>query len=159
MTEFAHIGRSTLVSIDGVDQVPAKIDTGADSSSIWATNIHEQPDGLHFTLFSPESPYYTGQEQVAAHEAYHHMRVVSSTGGRQSRYVVDLPITVNDQTVTASFSLADRRTLAYPMLLGCTFLSGRFLVDCSKTIPADMHHELIRQKHIRRTAAQQKEQV
>lgn len=150
-----HIGRSTLVGIGGVTDVPAKIDTGADSSSIWATDITEQDDGLHFKLFGEESPYYTDNEQIAAPDTYRQMRVVSSTGGRQIRYVVELSVRVGDQTVTASFSLADRRTLAYPILLGCSFLSGRFLVDCSQAIAADIHRELIRQKQIRREAAGQ----
>ena|SRR5690348_15460131 len=153
MTALPTIGRSTIVSIGGVAHVPAKVDTGADSSSVWASGVSEQADGLHFTLFGPESPYYTGEEQVVAAEHYRQMRVVSSTGSRQQRYVVDLPITVEGQTADVAFSLADRLTLAYPILLGCSFLANRFLVDCAKELPAELHQELIRHKHARRRAA------
>jgi hypothetical protein len=154
-TELPIIGRNAVITIDGIAKVPAKIDTGADGCSVWATGIREEPDGLHFCLFGPESPYYTGDEVVVQPDQYHQIRIVSSTGGRQVRYVVDLPVEVEGHAVIAGFSLADRRTLAYPILLGCSFLAHRFLVDCAKQIPADIHTALIHNKQARRRAAAQ----
>ena len=57
------IGRNVLMDIVGhVDQVPAKVDTGADSSSIWASHIEVDDKGvLSFALFGPSSPFYTGE--------------------------------------------------------------------------------------------------
>ena len=41
MSEKQLIGREARVDIIGdIDNVPAKIDTGADGSAIWASNIH-----------------------------------------------------------------------------------------------------------------------
>ena len=149
------IGRNTVVSLGGVEAVPAKVDTGADSSSVWASDIREEADGLHFTLFGEASPYYTGAELTVPNGHYRQQKVVSSTGGREKRYVVELEVTAEGQTVQADFSLADRLTLSYPVLLGCSFLANRFLVDCAKEIPADLHQELTRHKHARRRAAEE----
>jgi len=154
MTEMLPIiGRSTLASIGGITEVPAKVDTGADLSSVWATDIHEAADGLHFRLFDDSSSYYTGEELVARPDQYHRVQIASSNGTRQKRYAVDMAIVVAGQTITASFSLAERRTLSYPVLLGCNFLAGRFLVDCAQQIPAEMHQTLIDTKQARRRAA------
>ena len=57
------IGIVELVSIGkrAID-IPAKIDTGADSSSIWASNIRVDKNGvLRFSLFGEGSPYYNGK--------------------------------------------------------------------------------------------------
>jgi len=58
------IGSKELVDFPelGFVRVPAKIDTGADSSSIWASDITEQDGKLEFYLFDEQSPYYTGQK-------------------------------------------------------------------------------------------------
>ena len=54
------IGSTEFVEIFGVSAVPAKIDTGADSSAIWASNIDMKEDGtLIFSLFGKKSPFYT----------------------------------------------------------------------------------------------------
>ena len=55
------IGRTTLVTMGGIADVPAKVDTGADSSCIWASNLQETNGKLSFELFAPASPYYTAQ--------------------------------------------------------------------------------------------------
>jgi hypothetical protein len=40
-------------------QVPAKIDTGADSSSIWVSHVRVDKDGIQkFSLFGEGSPFY-----------------------------------------------------------------------------------------------------
>ena len=56
------IGSNVLVSICGRDKVPAKIDTGADSSSIWVSHLRIDKDGvLKFRLFGESSPFYNGK--------------------------------------------------------------------------------------------------
>ena len=61
--EKVIIGRTAHIVIpsEGVRSIRVKIDTGADRSSIWASNIAMSDDGeLSFTLFAPESKYYSG---------------------------------------------------------------------------------------------------
>ena len=57
------IGRAEKITLKefGVHDIPAKIDTGADSSSIWASGISEENDELRFVLFAPGAGYYTGK--------------------------------------------------------------------------------------------------
>ena len=80
------IGRS--VNIDFGSRaigVPAKIDTGADSSSVWASNIRIDKNGvLKFSLFGKGSPYYNGK--VFRRTDYSVAMVRSSSGHEQIRY-------------------------------------------------------------------------
>ena len=38
-TDLGIIGSTEYVEIAGIKKVPAKVDTGADSSAVWASNI------------------------------------------------------------------------------------------------------------------------
>lgn len=54
VTEFVDFGKRA-------QKVPAKIDTGADSSAVWASNIRIGKDGVLVLLFGKGSPYYNGK--------------------------------------------------------------------------------------------------
>src|SRR5215469_8180129 len=84
------IGRADLIDLpeQGFFGVPAKIDTGAETSSIWATNVHERDGGVAFTLFDQSSPRYTGNEHFVTD--YEQVMVASSNGAVQPRYKVAL---------------------------------------------------------------------
>ena len=61
--KLAMIGSTEYVDIAGISRVPAKIDTGADSSAVWASDIEMKKDGtLVFSLFGKSSPFYTGEK-------------------------------------------------------------------------------------------------
>jgi len=128
---LSTIGRAEKVDLPdfSVFGVPAKVDTGADSSSIWASNIVQNDTALSFTLFGPGSPYYSGQVVSIENEDYTMTRVENSFGHRENRYKVKLSIHVKDRTVRATFTLADRSKKTYPVLLGRRLLQGKFLVD------------------------------
>lgn len=124
------IGRNTLITVAGIENIPAKIDTGADSSSIWASNIVVTNDGqLQFSLLGPESSLYTG-ERIALDE-YKVRRVRNSTGHVTIRYCVKLPVIVENKRIRANFTLFDRSKNNFPVLLGRKTLKNRFLVDVS----------------------------
>ena len=59
MKEKAIIGSTEFVNFgERAQKVSAKIDTGADSSAVWASNIRIDKDGvLKFSLFGEGSPY------------------------------------------------------------------------------------------------------
>lgn len=58
------IGNSSKITVAGIPDVPAKTDTGAEFSSIWASDITMTDDNqVKFCLFAPESPLYTGEPQ------------------------------------------------------------------------------------------------
>ena len=128
--QLGIIGSTEYVSVGNIEKVPAKIDTGADSSSLWASNIEVREDGvLTYTLFAPQSPYYTGE--VLESKEYSVSVIRSSNGNEQIRYRIKIPIEIGGHTVKASLTLADRSRNHFPMLIGRRTISGRFLVDVS----------------------------
>ena len=125
------IGSTELIEVNGIKNVPAKIDTGADSSSIWASNIDMEPDGtLVFSLFGSKSPLYNGELIRTAEYAI--KKVCSSHGDEQIRYRVKLPLKMGDKSFTTTFTLANRSRNNFPVLIGRHTLEGNFLVDVSK---------------------------
>ncbi len=128
------IGATEYVEIAGIKKIPAKIDTGADSSSIWVSNIRVTEDGaLHFCLFDEENPLYTGDDLACLD--FRAVIVRSASGHEQIRYRTKLPIIINGHEIKADFNLSDRSNNIFPVLIGRRTLSGKFLVDVSKKRP------------------------
>jgi len=126
------VGKTTHVDLVGhASDVPAKVDTGADSSSVWATNIQIDEQGtLHFTLFGEGSPYYTGE--AISTDDFSAAEVRSSTGHTQIRYRVAMSVRIEGKRIRAVFNLSDRSRNEYKILIGRRTLTGKFLVDVSK---------------------------
>lgn len=127
------IGRTASASFpaEAIFNIPVKIDTGADRSSIWASELEIDKDNvLHFVLFDKDSPYYSGKRHTARNYSAHLVR--SSNGNAQVRYRVYLSIELAGRKIRGSFSLADRSQNTYPVLVGCRLLNKKFLVDVSK---------------------------
>ncbi len=143
------IGMVELVDfIDyGLSQIPAKVDTGAYSSSVWASNIQIAKDKqLSFCFFDKDSPYYTGQKILI--NDYYRLRVRSSGGHVEHRYVTVLKVRVGEELHNARFTLADRSQNRYSILLGRTILSESYLVDVSIRANLDSGHHQKELKHI-----------
>jgi len=130
------IGSNAMVDLVGhVDGVPAKIDTGADSSAIWATDVRIDRKGmLNFVLFDPTSQYYTGE--VIKRKAYKVASVRSSNGQAQIRYRTEILMRVGRKRVKVLFNLSDRSQNHFPILIGRRTLANKFLVNVTdKEIP------------------------
>lgn len=115
--------------------VPAKIDTGAYRSSVWATDIHEDNGTLYFKLLGPKSEWYSGQECTTTE--YEVVEVENSFGQKENRYSVYLRVKVGHKTVKSNFTLSDRSAKTYPVLVGRKLLRNRYLVDVSEGQPLD----------------------
>ena len=125
------IGSNTLISICGRDSVPAKIDTGADSSSVWVSHLRIDKDGvLKFRLFGESSPFYNGK--VIKRKDFKVAVVRSATGEEQIRYRTHLPVKINGKKIRILFNLSNRSKNNFPVLIGRRSISGKFLVDVSK---------------------------
>lgn len=128
------IGRAETIEFDGISQpVPAKVDTGAFSSSIWASKIVEKDGVLSFVLFDTDFTGYTGE--VIETTKYALVRVENSFGKSEQRYRVDLKVVFCGKKFTSSFTLADRSSKIYPVLVGRKLLKGRFVVDVATGHP------------------------
>lgn len=132
--------KKIIGSIDCIDfpklgmlDVPCKVDTGADTSSIHCEKIHlvevNGEEHLAFILLDPKYPQYTG-EWIHVKE-YKEKRIKSSFGDFEFRFQVRLHIRVFGETYRARFTLTARDNMKYPILLGKRFLKNRYLVDVS----------------------------
>ncbi|HEY1835933.1 MAG TPA: RimK/LysX family protein [Candidatus Saccharimonadales bacterium] len=142
------IGRAERIQfLDFSDQlVPAKVDTGADISSVWVSDIQEQDGELSFTLFGAGSAYYKGETIRLPHKKFKLTRVANSFGAKESRYVVKLRIRVGGRIVKTTFTLADRSSKIYPVLLGQRLLKNKFLVDVTQGEPLKQAEKARRKK-------------
>lgn len=128
------IGRAELLDLPAslLSDVPAKTDTGAYSSSIHAVNIREEKDKngkklLKFTLLEGH-PAYPYSREIETHE-FSIASVESSIGAEQKRYKVEFKVRIAGKVFKTPFTLADRSTKIFPVLLGRTLLNKRFIVD------------------------------
>lgn len=127
------VGRTEKIDIilEDIRGVPAKIDTGADTSSIWASEIDVSESGeLSFCLFAKGSKFYSGKRHVT--KSFDITVVRSAHGSLQIRYRTQLVVRVKGRRVRGLFTLADRSKNIYPILIGCKLLNKKFLVDVSK---------------------------
>lgn len=124
-----HVSFPTLQATD----VAAKVDTGADVSSIWCSEIKKSKNQLECVFFGPKSPYYTGEKFIFKEGEYKVSRVHNSFGENQRRYKVKIPVIISGRRVLASFTLADRSKKTYPVLIGRKLLARKFLVDVTAT--------------------------
>jgi hypothetical protein len=135
------IGRAEKINIPslGLKGVPAKIDTGADASSIWCSRLQIVDGELHCVFFGRRSPFYTGKTIIFDMEEVDLTRIANSFGHRELRYKIKLPIEVKGRKIKATFTLTDRSTKLYPVLIGRSLLKNKFLVDVSRGTP--LHEE------------------
>ncbi len=111
----------------GLAGIPAKIDTGARTSSLHADVLDDfTRAGERFVRFAVD---WDGARHTC--EAVHvDLRgITSSNGERQTRFVIKTPLTIGNLTFRAEISLADRSQMQFPMLIGRTALRRRMVVD------------------------------
>jgi len=113
----------------GIEDLEVKIDTGATTSSIHCTNIEIDREGkkVHFIALDDSYSEYTGKKVTLP--LYSEIKVQSSNGDEESRPLVKMDVVIKDKTMESYFSLADRKELEFPVLIGKDVLSGKFLVN------------------------------
>ncbi len=129
-SEKKLVGGSEVIHFPEIDlsQVPARIDTGARMSSIWGST-EEQEGTLKVVFFGPGSDLYTGHPWTFQAKEYEQVVVASSMGHVQKRFKIKLLVKLKGKKVRAAFTIADRSTQVYPVLIGRNVLRGKFVVD------------------------------
>lgn len=125
------------VHIENQDyKVKAKLDTGAKTSSIHATNIESfkinEEKWVRFTLSlvdSKENRHKINIEKPRSRKT----SIKNHDGSPDKRYVVELQICFNGRTFTTEFTLADRSEYIYDVLLGRQFLKNVAVIDPDET--------------------------
>ncbi|MBQ6130395.1 ATP-dependent zinc protease [Candidatus Saccharibacteria bacterium] len=129
-SDLTVIGSTEYLSIEGIDHVPAKIDTGADSSSIWVSDLDVSESGtLSFVLFDKNSVFYTGEK--IERQNFSVLVVRSSTGHEEIRYRTELSFVLGGKPLKSQFTLSSREKNHFPILIGRKTLANHFLVDVS----------------------------
>jgi hypothetical protein len=116
----------------GAIVVRAKIDTGADISSLHCHCAEpfkrEGQDWIRITLTNEMGEQFDIERRIERLATIRRQQ-----GGKERRYVIKLGICLAGVYKDAEVNLVDRTGLDYPMLIGREFLAGSFRVDPSVT--------------------------
>ncbi len=112
--------------------IKAKIDTGANSSSLHCDCINKFiRDGESWVSFMLTD--VDGNQVTVEKKLLRKVKVKRHFGDSQRRDVIRLGVCIGSHYEETDISLVDRTGLNYSMLIGRKFLSGNFLVDPSAT--------------------------
>lgn len=67
-------------------------------------------------------------------------KTIRNAHGKATRKLIEVSIELAEKTITEKFTLADRSTLRFPVLIGRNILKKGFLIDPEK--PAPKHGEV-----------------
>jgi hypothetical protein len=126
------LGRYDRVDLPdlGLYNIHAKIDTGAFTSSLHCSRAEVVDGRLEFVLLDEEHPEFTGMKFVSTN--FDQRDIKNSFGEVERRFLVTTTIVIFNETITSEFSLSDRGSLKFPILLGRKILRGRYLIDVKK---------------------------
>ncbi len=112
--------------------IRAKIDTGADNSSMNAEKfLLYSKEGRQWVKFSIENK--DGHRSMIDKPIVKMAKIKKKDGGSQKRMVIELDICLSGIKKKAKVNLVNRSHFKYQMLIGRSFLNPEFLVDSSKT--------------------------
>lgn len=115
----------------GVEWLKAKVDTGAQTSSLHAFGLKEfTRDGEPWVRFEIH-PWQRSPDDAVAMELPVHdrRRVRSSSGHAEKRVVVLMDVRLLDRVIPTEITLTRRDAMGFRMLVGRELLSKGFLVD------------------------------
>lgn len=120
--------------------VKARVDTGANTSSIQADNVERfDKDGEEWVRFDMELELADQDEDddhpevTVERKVERNIRIKKHGGGFDRRAVVKMAMCFAGEVYDTEFSLKDRDALFYPVLLGRRFLRKKVVVDPEKT--------------------------
>ena len=128
------VGATEIIEIvDANLSFKARVDTGAETCSVNAVDINvdsseEDPKGIpiSFRIVNKNGQSRQINTRVASSVT------VKTAEGKERRYTVPLTVKWHDSEKKILFTLNDRLTMAYHILLGRNWLRGSFLVDVEK---------------------------
>lgn len=117
----------------------ARLDTGATSSSIHATNIVEfERDGKTWVRFNfvPHDGESAGEQTVFEKKVVRRVRIKRHDAESQRRYVVSMRLVIGEVSEKVEVTLSDRSDFKYSVLIGRNFLTDNAMVDVSRQFAA-----------------------
>ena len=133
MDELKIIGSEEWCVFDdlGIPAIKARVDSGAKTSSIQATNLKVYSKEAQEWVKFEVNPIQTNRSitiQCNARLVDRRM-VKSSSGISEERLVVRTPVTIGEETFEIELTLANRDTMEFRMLLGREAINGRYIVN------------------------------
>ena len=108
---------------------PARIDTGAETSSIDAINVKEfERDGESWVSFDIENKA-TKERKTFEKKITRKATIKRQQGGDERRITVAMEIKAGNQLFIKEFTLANREKFEYQVLIGRNILNGLAVVD------------------------------
>ena len=114
-----------------IDQIKAKIDTGARSSALHAFAIEPyRKEGQRWVMFAIHPKQKHSDIFIECHAPIKDRRIVSDSGGhKQRRYVIETQLILGKSVITAEITLTNRDSMLFRMLIGRTAMNNRFIID------------------------------
>lgn len=129
------IGRSEIIDLPefALHEVEAKVDTGAYTSAIHCSKIKViKEGGKQFVTFHiPGSKIHGLGKTVFKTDDFILKKIKSSSGHMEERFVITTQVLLFNKPYRTEFSLTDRSSMKFPVLLGRKLLIKRFVVDVS----------------------------
>lgn len=133
MTNKMVAGSEEWVSLPElkIPLIKVRVDSGAKTSAIHAVNIFPfQRNGESWVSFDIHPLQFDGKQVVHCEAQVVDRRIIkSSSGNRESRYVIRTPLKIGEEVWDIEITLANRDSMGYRMLLGREAMRGKILVD------------------------------
>jgi len=126
------LGRYDRVDLPqlGVFDIHAKIDTGAYTSSLHCSRAQVVEGVLEFVLLDQEHTEFTGLKFYFSE--FEQRDIKNSFGEVERRFVITTSLRIFNEEITTEFSLCNRGSLRFPVLIGRKIMKNRFLIDVTK---------------------------
>ncbi|MFD0910444.1 ATP-dependent zinc protease family protein [Ruegeria arenilitoris] len=112
--------------------IKAKIDTGARTSALHATDIRRfQRDGHHWVSFLTEVPGGEGMIRIEA-PIKERRNIKNTSGIPENRIVIRTTIRLGDETWPLDLSLTDRTNMTFQMIVGRAALKNHAIAVHTK---------------------------
>lgn len=119
----------------GIDQIKAKVDTGARTSALHAFDVQlVEENGVKLVKFNihpkqKDLDAFIGCQAVLLDE-----REVRDSGGHsEKRYVIKTHVAIGPNLHAIEMTLTNRDSMGFRMLIGRTAMKGLYLVDSGKS--------------------------
>jgi glutathione synthase/RimK-type ligase-like ATP-grasp enzyme len=128
------IGRHVPVMLPTLSNLSltSKVDTGAYRNALHAEDIQEKNQNGVPTLFF-SVPLMDGTVSQHSTTQFKSTKVRQSGSGKEKRYFIYADVRIDGRDYSTVFTLTDRKSMKYPLLLGRKLLRHNFVVDVSIT--------------------------
>jgi hypothetical protein len=122
----------TLTLVEEKMRLPARIDTGAETSSLGALGIQPfERDGKGWLRFQVKDPS-SGKLVELERPLERKVKIKQHGELASERFVVSFLVSIGNIKQSCEFSLVDRTDYEYPALVGRNFLKGKVMIDISR---------------------------